>query len=259
MEFDQKKFKNLILYVAETVEERAPSESQVIKRLFFGDFLNYRETGESLTGAQYIALEQAPTPRRFKSTLEEMREDGEIIIEQVAHENRIRALVRPNTNSFHAQDLNRLSNVLGELNKTHHEEAQGLRYRFTGWTTAITEGRARSGVATIRYETVHDAQPTFGEVNEIREAQDNLKDAHKNNENDLVWHHNIGPYFTCRDRNNNEILKVHMDLTTSKWRLSLPNGKSAICGGIDSARRAALDHPERIGKPSPTDLSFIRQ
>ena len=262
MEFNQKKFKNMILYAALTKENKARGESQIVKRLFFGDFLNYRETGESLTGAKYLAMEQGPTPRRFKSTLEEMREDGEIIIEQAAHETRIRALVRPNINSFHAQDLHRLSKVLDELDNTYnHEEAQGLDYKFTGWKAAIAEGRARSGVATIPYETVyvHYAEPTQEEVDEIQEALDRLEESKKEDSNGLVWHINFGPRYTCRDENNNEILQVHMDLATTRWRLSLPNGTSKICeGGVDQARRAALDHLERIGRPSPNDLSFIK-
>ena len=71
-----------------------------------------------------------------------------------------------------------------------------------------------------------------------------------------TWHTERGPYYRCTDEDNKEVLAVHQDLATARWRVSYPSGASSLHSGTDGARREAEAHMSRLG--DDRSLSFIR-
>ncbi|MDH5642316.1 MAG: Panacea domain-containing protein, partial [Nitrospira sp.] len=58
------KFKELILYVASQCEQDTYwNSTKLNKILFYSDFLAYKVNGQSITGADYFALERGPAPK----------------------------------------------------------------------------------------------------------------------------------------------------------------------------------------------------
>ncbi len=75
-------------------------------------------------------------------------------------------------------------------------------------------------------------------------------------ETTYVWSTSIGPSYRCTDQDGNEIMQVHLDRRTPRWRVSYPSGGSNIHSGIDGARREAEKHMASLGDDRP--LTFMR-
>ena len=71
-----------------------------------------------------------------------------------------------------------------------------------------------------------------------------------------VWHTNFGPSYRCKDQYGNEIMQVHLDLSTPRWRVSYPSGESNLHSGIEGARREAERHMASPG--ANRSLTFMR-
>lgn len=59
---NMKKMSNMILFFAEKL---TPSETMINKLLFYADFLNYKKTAYSISGANYMAHNYGPVPERY--------------------------------------------------------------------------------------------------------------------------------------------------------------------------------------------------
>ena len=71
----------------------------------------------------------------------------------------------------------------------------------------------------------------------------------------FVWSKNRGPNYRCTDQDGNEVMQVHEDLGTHRWRVSYPNGTSSIHSGPGEARREAERVMSTLG--DERSLSFI--
>ena len=79
--FNEGKFKELILYVAQR-SESDPSFGAVKlnKVLFLADVLAYAALNKPITGAEYFKLERGPAPRLMLPIREEMIRDNDIVM-----------------------------------------------------------------------------------------------------------------------------------------------------------------------------------
>lgn len=59
---NMEKMSNMILFMADNLN---PSETMLNKLLFYADFRNYKETGFSITGSNYMAHNYGPVPVRY--------------------------------------------------------------------------------------------------------------------------------------------------------------------------------------------------
>ena len=63
-----------------------------------------------------------------------------------------------------------------------------------------------------------------------------------------VRHRNTGPSWQFRDpETGGEILQLHEDLASHRWRVSLPNGHSTLYSSFTPARDAAESELRRRG------------
>ena len=95
-----------------------PWKTKLNKLLFYADFLNYKKTGFSMSGARYRAINMGPVPNNFNSTFEYMANKGEIDVWITEFPNGAEGeQFRPNKNRNFRQELfSELElSVLGEV------------------------------------------------------------------------------------------------------------------------------------------------
>lgn len=61
---DMERIKNMVLFFSNS---QKPVVTKLNKLMFYADFINYRKTGYSISGLQYMAHNYGPTPKRFRT------------------------------------------------------------------------------------------------------------------------------------------------------------------------------------------------
>jgi putative zinc finger/helix-turn-helix YgiT family protein len=78
--FDILKFFNMVNYFLEFYGDNY--KTYINKFLFYSDFLNYKSTGFSISGTEYIAIQKGPVPDWYDLFYDLMKHRGYIIIEE---------------------------------------------------------------------------------------------------------------------------------------------------------------------------------
>lgn len=168
IEFNEQKFKELILYIATQCKDDARwGATKLNKQLFFADFLAYGKLGYPITGAEYMALERGPAPKRLLPIREAMIEDGDICLERRGYQERIVADRQPDLAGFSPQELELVNYVIGALRDNDAEEVSNLSHQFLGWMAARAEGLAKQKNIIIPYGTVFVSRPTLTEEERV--------------------------------------------------------------------------------------------
>lgn len=153
--FQENKFKQLLLYIAKSCKnDTFFGATKLNKQLFFLDFLAYTTLGTPITGADYMAIERGPVPRRLLPIREEMIEDDQLTLERRGYQERIVALVEPDLQVFTKDELTIIDRVIEALRETDAEEVSGLSYKFLGWQAAHVETLVSGHNTSIPYGTV---------------------------------------------------------------------------------------------------------
>ena len=171
VQFDEEKFRELVLYIATQCEEHPFfGATKLNKILFFSDFIAHDQLGAAITGAEYVALEYGPGPRRWLPIREDMRLSGEIDILQSGSQQRVVALRPPDVEVFSSDERRIVDMMVSALKYRDAESVSALSHRFLGWQAARAEFLA-SGIATvIPYETVHVSNEPLTQV-EVQEGK----------------------------------------------------------------------------------------
>jgi hypothetical protein len=153
--FNKKKFKELVLYLAEKHEnERYWGATKLNKCLFYADFLAYRKFGEAITGAEYMALERGPAPQKLLPIQREMLAAGEIAIQERPMQRRVLALREPDLSVFTAREIALVDDVIEHTRTADADELSQLTHGFLGWKAARAEAEATGRQVLIPYNTV---------------------------------------------------------------------------------------------------------
>jgi len=162
IDFYDAKFRELLLYIAQQCRDDVFfGATKLNKQLFFADFLAFRNLGQPITGADYMALEHGPGPRRLLPIRAEMICNGELAIDVRAHQDRIVALREPDKGVFTEDELAIVDDVIEELRDATADEVSKFSHRFAGWLAAMKEGNATGRHVSIPYETVFVEQVPF--------------------------------------------------------------------------------------------------
>ncbi len=78
------KFKALVHYVIAKCDPSRLGAVRLNKVLWYADTFAYRATGESMTGEAYVKRQRGPVPQHILGVLEELKEDGAIVIRERA-------------------------------------------------------------------------------------------------------------------------------------------------------------------------------
>ena len=167
IEFNEEKFRELVLYIAQQCESHPFfGATKLNKLLFFSDFIAYEELGQPITGAEYMALEHGPGPRRLVPIREDMLIDGDITIERLGSQQRVIAQRSPDLEQLSPAERKIVDDIIEALEVQDAEWVSELSHRFLGWKAAWAETLVTGKPATIPYETVHvsNKAPTNGEL-----------------------------------------------------------------------------------------------
>src|SRR5690349_19736644 len=109
-DFDRRKFKELVLYIAsKSAGDEQFGSTKLNKLLYNIDFRAYLTLGRPITGARYQHQPQGPTARALLPVQEEMYDYGEARIEVRDYygreQNRLVALREPMVAAFTADEL----------------------------------------------------------------------------------------------------------------------------------------------------------
>lgn len=75
--FNKQKAEQVVSFFA---EKMTPYKTVLNKLLFYADFLHFKQTGRSITGLRYAAIEFGPVPDHFNSLYEMMTDEGVVAI-----------------------------------------------------------------------------------------------------------------------------------------------------------------------------------
>ena len=164
IEFNEDKFRQLILYVAQQCNEHPFfGATKLNKILFFSDFIAYEKLGIPITGAEYTALEYGPGPRRLLPIRQDMQIDGDIVVQEWGNQQRGGALRSPNLGSFSPDERNIIDTVIKALEYQDAESVSELSHKFMGWKAALAAFFVTGQATIIPYETIHVSNKPLSE------------------------------------------------------------------------------------------------
>ena len=154
VKFNEDKFKELILYIAKECEDDVFfGATKLNKILFFSDRIAYAGTGKPITGAEYMAIEHGPVPKRMFPIREQMLLDGDIKLERRGFQERTVAL-RPPSHEFSARERKIVDNVIEWLRFKDADSVSELSHQLLGVQAGLAETFATGKNSIIPYDTV---------------------------------------------------------------------------------------------------------
>lgn len=141
MKVNHDKFAELILYISDRHDaDEHYGSVRLAKTLFYADFLFYRQTGRSITGATYVRKEQGPVPAELLGTRNRLQRERALVIEERrvhgSAQERPVARRRADLSAFTAEEIGVVDYVLGKLEGVAENAASELSERFMAWDFA---------------------------------------------------------------------------------------------------------------------------
>ncbi len=178
-DYDQARFENLVLYIAErSRDDLGYGKVKLNKLLFRADFEAYRLLGASITGEEYKRQEYGPVAAHLPSLLRRFEESGALTVEEIPAGEYVRLVPvvgeghQANPAVFSDEERQIIDRALHELqthggrsvSKWSHEESVGWRLtpmdRVIAYETSViasepapekTLGRLRDRVLTGKW------------------------------------------------------------------------------------------------------------
>jgi len=151
--YDLEKLENMILYLAKHLD--GVLKTKLNKLLWYCDFLHFKETSVSITGAQYVHYQYGPVPKHYELVTGIMESEGLLDKNEVGFNTeegivgeQFTALVEPNEGTFSETALKVMQFVIDTfrtytatrvMNQSHQETA----YRKSGDRDVISYEHAK--------------------------------------------------------------------------------------------------------------------
>lgn len=152
--YDEGKLKELILYIAKKCENDVFfGATKLNKILFFSDFMSYAKTGEAITGAEYMAIEYGPAPKRMLPVREEMILDESIKLERRGSQERV-IVIKPCEHEFSPDERELIDSVIDWLRYKDSASVIDLSHKLLGYQAGWAETLITGKNAIIPYDTI---------------------------------------------------------------------------------------------------------
>ncbi len=140
-DFNQEKFRNLILYVAgRSKDDVFFGAVKLNKILFYSDFYAYRKLGKPITGAKYQKLGEGPAPKQMVPVRRTMADSDQIDIEHRPYfsgvQQRIVPKTKPKMHLFSKDELAIVDEVIKFFWSKTAREVSDYSHREPGWKAA---------------------------------------------------------------------------------------------------------------------------
>ena len=134
---DLDKINEMTAFFAERLE---PYKTKMNKLLFYSDFLSYKNTGFSISGVRYVAINRGPVPNNFQSIFE-YQHNSRVVYVQVENFGEYfgERFLPSHNKSFNAEvftraELEVLEQVATHFEKTSTKEIVELSHKEPAWT-----------------------------------------------------------------------------------------------------------------------------
>jgi hypothetical protein len=140
-EFQEAKFKELVLYIAEKcMDDPTFGATKLNKILYFADFYAYGESGIPITGATYGKLPRGPAPRQLVSVREELSNTGDICMRKTIYhgypQERMIPIREANLDLFTAKEIALVDDIIQKLWGINVANISDYTHRLAGWRIA---------------------------------------------------------------------------------------------------------------------------
>ena len=139
------KLTEMVVFFAERIK---PWKTQLNKLLFYVDFLNCKNTGYSISGMQYCAIDLGPVPNQFQSLFEYMHNSKNVDIKYHQFENgNIGEQFIPNNNYpfnnelFTETELNNLDKVANHFKDLNTRQIVDISHNESAWIDNYNNGK----------------------------------------------------------------------------------------------------------------------
>lgn len=138
MEYDERKFAELLLYAAGRLEDDpAGGAVKLNKVLFFAEFAHMRRHGRPISGAEYQKLRWGPAPRRLLPVRELLLDAGTARMHDETYQGfvleRLVPLREPDVSLFTPDELAAVDQVVAELYGVTATDASLMSHDEVGW------------------------------------------------------------------------------------------------------------------------------
>lgn len=131
------RFMHMVTFFAEKMQ---PFKVKMNKLLFYADFLNYKKTGHSISGARYLAIQRGPVPKNYDSLFNETAENGLVdmkceFFDNGKYNQQFLALEesRFNPELFTDEELKTIREVAQRFHNTNTKDIIELSHLEKGW------------------------------------------------------------------------------------------------------------------------------
>jgi uncharacterized phage-associated protein len=141
-DFDEKKFSELLLYIAERgLDDPGFGATKLNKILYFSDFLAYKRRGKPITGATYQKLRHGPAPRELLPVVQKMQKRDDAFLRTVERfglaQKRLMPLREPNLAAFDAAEVAIVDEVVDALSAYNAIQTSLISHALSeGWRLA---------------------------------------------------------------------------------------------------------------------------
>lgn len=141
-DFDEKKFKELILYASERLfDDPKFGATKLNKVLYFSDFLAFARLGKPITGATYQKLEKGPAPKQLLPARDALVDQGDAeYVERAYFRNYAQKRIIPqraaDLSLFAAEEIAIVDEVIEDLRDRSATEVSELSHASVGWRIA---------------------------------------------------------------------------------------------------------------------------
>lgn len=137
-EYDERKFSELMLYVAARLQDDAAGgATKLNKVLFFADFAHVRRTGQPISGAEYQKLEHGPAARRLLPVRQQLIDSGAAGIREEEflgyRQHRLVPKRAADVSVFAADEIETIDRVLADLEGLSARQVSDLSHEEAGW------------------------------------------------------------------------------------------------------------------------------
>lgn len=136
---DFKKFAHTVIFF---IKEPHTFITRLNKYLFYADFLNFKNTGYSITGLHYVAIPNGPVPQNYSYLFQllndkEFTDKEEVRINDNEFYERYRPILEFDKNLFNKEELISLNNVLDKFIYWKTSDIINLSHEEKGWIENI--------------------------------------------------------------------------------------------------------------------------
>ena len=132
--FQQDRYKNLILYLAQKLGGEIRGKKKLAKLLYFVDFDYYEKFHQSITGDEYKALPMGPFPEKMDETIGDLVQEKLMTVESRQEWNDYnptevyKAVNAPDLSSFKPEEIKMIDRIISKYGHLSGKQLEDLSH-----------------------------------------------------------------------------------------------------------------------------------